>query len=211
MRCLSLAVVLLGIIMVCRAAAFLPPFAGGAVNSLTRATASARSGCRQRLAAYSSPYNSENSNPLGSDLQQSTSMSFKSPLDVLKQGIAKAGAGTYDKDVVKNLVDGYTSGSTKVVVFSWTRCPFCKKAKQLMEDLLDDPADYEFLELDERQDGNAIRYELSQITGRTSVPQIWIAGKFVGGCNDGPGVFTLMERRELIPMLEEAGCSVRQD
>lgn len=43
----------------------------------------------------------------------------------------------------------------------------------------------QFLELDERQDGNAIRYELSQITGRTSVPQIWIAGKFVGGCNDG--------------------------
>lgn len=44
-----------------------------------------------------------------------------------------------------------------------------------------------FVELDERQDGNAIRYELSQITGRTSVPQIWIGGEFVGGCNDGEG------------------------
>lgn len=43
----------------------------------------------------------------------------------------------------------------------------------------------QFVELDERDDGNAIRYELSQITGRTSVPQIWIGGEFVGGCNDG--------------------------
>lgn len=43
----------------------------------------------------------------------------------------------------------------------------------------------QFVELDERKDGNAIRYELSQKTGRTSVPQIWIGGEFVGGCNDG--------------------------
>lgn len=48
-------------------------------------------------------------------------MSFRSPLDVLKQGIAKAGAGPYDKDAVLELVEDYTSGSTKVVVFSWTR------------------------------------------------------------------------------------------
>lgn len=28
-------------------------------------------------------------------------------------------------------------------VFRWSRCPFCKKAKQLVEDLLANPADYE--------------------------------------------------------------------
>lgn len=43
----------------------------------------------------------------------------------------------------------------------------------------------QFVELDERADGNAMRYELSKMTGRTSVPQIWIAGEYVGGCNDG--------------------------
>eukprot|EP00752_Nemacystus_decipiens_P013404 g11869.t1 len=193
--------------MVCRAAAFLPPFAGGAMGRLTRATASARRGCRQRLAAYnSSPYDIEG-DPATTT---TTSMSFRSPLDVLKQGIARAGAGPYDRDAVLKLVEEYTSGETRVVVFSWTRCPFCKKAKRLIEDLLDDPEDYEFVELDERQDGNAIRYELSQITGRTSVPQIWIGGRFVGGCNDGPGVFTLMEKGELVPMLEAAGCTLKE-
>lgn len=43
----------------------------------------------------------------------------------------------------------------------------------------------QFVELDEMDEGNAIRYELSRITGRTSVPQVWIAGKFVGGYSDG--------------------------
>ena len=86
------------------------------LGSLTRATASARRGCKQRLAAYnSSPYNADG------DPTTTTSMSFRSPLDVLKQGIAKAGAGPYDKDAVLKLVEEYTSGETKVVVFSWTR------------------------------------------------------------------------------------------
>lgn len=52
--------------------------------------------------------------------------------------------------------------------------------------------DLQFVELDERQDGNAIRYELSQMTGRTSVPQIWIGGEFVGGCDDGAFAFVLL-------------------
>ncbi len=94
-----------------------------------RATASARRGCRQRFAAFtSSPYSGDGA--LYDGLQQpsasanagaTTTMSFKSPLDVLKQGIARAGAGPYDRDAVLELVNGYTSGETKVVVFSWTR------------------------------------------------------------------------------------------
>lgn len=45
-----------------------------------------------------------------------------------------------------------------------------------------------------------------QMTERTSVPNIWIAGKNVGGCNDGPGVMTLHKRGELVPMLKAAGA-----
>ncbi|CAM9679828.1 unnamed protein product [Ectocarpus fasciculatus] len=193
------------------------------MDGLTSPHGSSSSGCRaQRLAAYSSnPPCSKGRIPTRHRSMRSTTrtttMGFKSPVDVLKQGIAKIGAGPYDKDAVVKVVDGYTSGSKKVVVFSWTRrviavgtCPFCKKAKGLIEDLLADPADYEFVELDERQDGNAIRYELSQKTGRTSVPQIWIGGEFVGGCNDGPGVFTLKDKGELVPMLESAGCALKK-
>lgn len=73
------------------------------VYSLAASSAAARGGYRERLAAYTEP-----------------SMGFKSPLDVLKQGIARAGAGPYDKEAVQKMVTGYTSGN-KVVVFSWTR------------------------------------------------------------------------------------------
>lgn len=52
-------------------------------------------------------------------------MGFKSPLDVLKEGIARAGAGLYDKDAVQQAVNQYTTGK-KVVVFSWTRRVFVR-------------------------------------------------------------------------------------
>lgn len=45
-------------------------------------------------------------------------------------------------------------------------------------------AKYTVVELDLDEDGKAIRAEMADIVGRTSVPAIWIGGQFVGGCND---------------------------
>ena len=43
------------------------------------------------------------------------------------------------------------------------------------------------VELDvDKKTGYPIRAELGKRTGRTSVPSIWIGGRFIGGCNDGP-------------------------
>jgi len=44
--------------------------------------------------------------------------------------------------------------------------------------------------------------------GRTSVPAIWIGGKFIGGCNDGPlgGIVKLSETGELNSMLSAVGA-----
>ncbi|CAN0141263.1 unnamed protein product [Discosporangium mesarthrocarpum] len=139
-------------------------------------------------------------------------MSMKNPFDMFKQGIARMSAGQYDESAVKGQVEDYIS-SNKVMVFSWERCPFCAQAKGLLGDLVEDPADLKaslyILEIDTLPEGSAVRYELSQITGRTSVPQIWIGGEFVGGCNDGPGVFTLHGQGKLLPMLEEAGVTTK--
>ena len=45
------------------------------------------------------------------------------------------------------------------------------------------------------------------MTGRTSVPAIFVGGEFVGGCNDGGlgGVVTLQNSGKLLPMLTTAG------
>ena len=56
--------------------------------------------------------------------------------------------------------------------------------------------------------GKAIRAEMADIIGRTSVPAIWIGGKFIGGCNDGPmgGIVKLDDSGELKRMLREVGA-----
>ena len=60
------------------------------------------------------------------------------------------------------------------------------------------------MELDVESDGKALRAELANLVGRTSVPAIWINGKFIGGCNDGPmgGIVSLSESGQLDTLLK---------
>ncbi len=64
------------------------------------------------------------------------------------------------------------------------------------------------VELNEVDGGYATRAELAKITGRTSVPAVFIGGEFVGGCNDGGlgGVNTLDRSGKLSSMLRDAGA-----
>lgn len=62
------------------------------------------------------------------------------------------------------------------------------------------------VELDQVEDGMALRAELGQLVGRTSVPAIWIDGDFIGGCNDGPGLLTLDREGTLDTKLKAAGA-----
>eukprot|EP00953_Heterococcus_sp_UTEX-ZZ885_P019793 11046-Heterococcus_DN1.PRE.1 len=97
---------------------------------------------------------------------------MNSPLNQFKQSIAKIGVGEYDATVLNKQIDAYIK-QNKVMVFSWTGCPFCRKANALLAELME-PSQFFVLQIDEMDQGKAIRYELSQKTGRTSVPQIWI-------------------------------------
>lgn len=69
-------------------------------------------------------------------------------------------------------------------------------------------AKYTVIELTGDPDGKALRAELGALVGRTSVPAIWIDGKFVGGCNDGPmgGIMNLHESGKLLDMLQNVGA-----
>jgi len=83
--------------------------------------------------------------------------------------------------------------------------PYCiNKAKKLLDDK---GVSYKAIELDLADDGKAIRAEMGDMIGRTSVPAIWIGKKFVGGCNDGPmgGLMKLDESGDLDPMLKAVG------
>ncbi len=47
---------------------------------------------------------------------------------------------------------------------------------------------------------------LMQMTNRTSVPNVFIAGTSYGGCNDGPGIATLHSQNKLVGLLQQAGA-----
>jgi glutaredoxin-related protein len=62
------------------------------------------------------------------------------------------------------------------------------------------------VDLSKDPDGKAIRSEMGELLGRTSVPAIWIQGEFIGGCNDGPmgGIASLNDSGKLDAMLAAA-------
>ncbi|WP_455923089.1 glutaredoxin 3 [Pseudomonas putida] len=67
---------------------------------------------------------------------------------------------------------------THVVVYSSDWCPYCMRAKSLLES-----KGVAFEEI--RVDGQPqVRAAMAQKAGRTSVPQIWIGEQHVGGCDD---------------------------
>ena len=116
-----------------------------------------------------------------------------------KQFVADVVAGDFDEGKVEETVAEFVA-ENQVAVFSFTTCPFCRRAK----DFLDERGiEYAALELDELpgNDGNEIRAVLGRKTGRTSVPSIFINGECIGGCNDGPGLLPLAERGELDKLL----------
>ena len=89
-------------------------------------------------------------------------------------------------------------------MYSFTSCPFCKKAKELLDDK---GAKYTVYELDERPDGAALRARIGARTGRTSVPAIWVGADYIGGLNDGaPGLLPLDKVGDLDGRLRAAGA-----
>ena len=68
----------------------------------------------------------------------------------------------------------------KVVAYTVDYCPFCKKAKALLNE-----KGIEFEEIDIEDDEMNMRRKLGEMTGgKTTVPQIFINDKSIGGYTD---------------------------
>ncbi|KAJ3042807.1 Glutaredoxin-1 [Rhizophlyctis rosea] len=83
---------------------------------------------------------------------------------------------TGTKELVENAIR-----DNKVVVFSKTYCPYCTRAKRLLDSL---NVKYALFELDTRDDGSEIQGYLQSKTGQRTVPNIFIKQQHVGGCDD---------------------------
>ncbi|ACO67445.1 predicted protein, partial [Micromonas commoda] len=71
--------------------------------------------------------------------------------------------------------------SDDVVVFSATYCPFSAAAKAALDDA---GVPFTAVEWNQTEGGAGFAPALATLTGRSSIPSVWIAGECVGGCND---------------------------
>lgn len=67
---------------------------------------------------------------------------------------------------------------SEVIVYSSDYCPYCSRAKHL---LASKGVAFEEIKVDGKPQ---LRAEMTKKAGRTSVPQIWIDAKHIGGCDD---------------------------
>ncbi|KAK4417391.1 Glutaredoxin-C3 [Sesamum alatum] len=71
--------------------------------------------------------------------------------------------------------------SNKIAIFSKSYCPYSLHAKRIFSELEEQPF---VVELDLRDDGYKIQDVLLELVGRRTVPQVFVNGKHIGGCDD---------------------------
>ena len=83
---------------------------------------------------------------------------------------------------------------TAVTIYTKPFCPYCTRAKQILKSKGVDNIDE--IRVDELPEE---RRKMMDITGRRTVPQIFIGDTHVGGCDD---LQALDSRGGLVPLLE---------
>ncbi|MDO4248437.1 MAG: glutathione peroxidase [Neisseria sp.] len=82
-----------------------------------------------------------------------------------------------DADTMLKYIDPSWKAQQSITVFSKPGCPFCAKAKQLLQDR---GLAYEEIVLGKDATTTSVR----AITGKTSVPQVFIGGQYIGGSEE---------------------------
>ena len=84
-----------------------------------------------------------------------------------------------------------------VKMYSTQTCPYCQHAKALLRQRGVEAIDDIRVDLDPSQ-----RVKMMELTGRRTVPQIFIGETHVGGCDE---LVALDQRGGLVPLLAGAG------
>eukprot|EP00294_Goniomonas_avonlea_P002386 CAMPEP_0114548848 /NCGR_PEP_ID=MMETSP0114-20121206/5208_1 /TAXON_ID=31324 /ORGANISM="Goniomonas sp, Strain m" /LENGTH=120 /DNA_ID=CAMNT_0001733481 /DNA_START=60 /DNA_END=422 /DNA_ORIENTATION=+ len=69
----------------------------------------------------------------------------------------------------------------RVQIFSKTTCSYCRGAKGIFSNL---KVQANITELDQIENGKDMQIALSGFTGQKTVPQVFVAGKFLGGYSE---------------------------
>ncbi|XP_049348512.1 glutaredoxin-like, partial [Solanum verrucosum] len=83
---------------------------------------------------------------------------------------------------------------------SKTYCGYCTRVKQLLSQL---GATFKVIELDQESDGDEVQQALLEWTRQRTVPNVFIGGEHVGGCDS---VLEKHQQGKLLPMLKDAAA-----
>lgn len=106
--------------------------------------------------------------------------------------------GSATEAVTKAITDNH------VVVFSKTVCPHCKRAKAKLDEL---GVAYHVMEIDSlpAPQPQEIASALIQMTGRKTVPNVFVGGKSIGGADE---TIKMANSGDLLKLLSECGAAV---
>lgn len=83
----------------------------------------------------------------------------------------------------------------KVEIYYWTTCPYCKRARALLES-----KGVDYIGYDITGDDAARARMVERTGGPRTVPQIFINDRLIGGCDD---IHALDAKGELDPLLND--------
>jgi glutaredoxin 3 len=84
-----------------------------------------------------------------------------------------------------------------IEVYSGPNCPYCVRAKDLLN-----RRGASFSEFDVKADAAKLEEMMGRSNGRRTIPQIFIDGMHIGGCDD---LYALDAAGKLDPLLQKAG------
>ena len=92
-----------------------------------------------------------------------------------------------------------------MVVWAKSWCPYCDKVKALFETM---EVTHLAVDLDKFNQEKALVKVLTDMTGQRTVPNVFIGGAHVGGCDD---TMALKDSGNLQRMLKDLGVSFKDD
>lgn len=86
-----------------------------------------------------------------------------------------------------------TMANTKIEIYTWQTCPYCRRAKSLL-----DSKNVDYIEYKIDGDGEARAKMTERTGGPRTVPQIFVNDQRIGGCDD---LYALESKGELDAIL----------
>ncbi|XP_035233583.1 thioredoxin reductase 3-like, partial [Stegodyphus dumicola] len=104
-----------------------------------------------------------------------------------------------DPAELASVIDNYVK-TNRVMIFSKTTCPFCAKVKQLFTSL---NVEFFSLELDTLENGLQMQQAMAAKAGRSTVPQVFIDGQHIGGCDNTMAAHSSGKLQEMLCITNE--------